>query len=151
VAQIVSIKKPIERLVLEIRSHVHDAGRSQTTCAKHQLQAGWRLLELRKRVEAGEAGDVHWWDWYETQFTGHIKSRKYAERLMKWAQADDPEAAVGAERERVRNAVRKYRGQLRNLPKSDAGDIVDHAMRLVDEMSAAERRRFDDAYRSKYK
>lgn len=104
--KVVTLKKPIEKLVEEIRTHVYDAGKASTVCAKHQLQAGWRLLALRERVEAGEAGQISWWDYFDTQFTGHIKSRKYAERLMKWARADDPDAArevdMAANRQRNR-------------------------------------------------
>ena len=81
---------PLDDLVIRIRGHVFDAGCANQTEAKYVLQAGWRLLELRKRVEAGEAGDVGWWEYFETKFAGHIKSRKYAEKLMRWAQANDP-------------------------------------------------------------
>ena len=44
-------------------------------------------------LEAGEVGEVTWWDWYEENFKGYIKSRKYAEKLMKWTRSDDPEGA----------------------------------------------------------
>lgn len=153
---VVPIQKPLSALVLEIRGHVHDAGRAETTCAKHQLQAGCRLLALRDRVEAGEAGDISWWEYFDTQFTGYIKSRKYAEKLMKWARADDPEAAREADHERVREAkqARKEREALEFLetPNSRSEDynVVEHALRLVGKMSEAERENFHQLYMEKF-
>jgi hypothetical protein len=159
--QVIAIQKPIEKLVLEIRGHVHDAGRAENTCAKHQLQAGLRLLELRKRIEAGEAGEVSWWDWFDTQFTGYIKSRKYAEKLMKWARADDPEAAREADYEQQRAAKRAKRARdadgVTGNSKDDEPeereeyDIVQHALRLVERMNEDQRASFDEAYGRKYR
>lgn len=157
--QVLAFKNTIDELVLEIRAQVHDAGRAETTCAKHQLQAGWRLLELRKRVEAGEAGNVTWWEWYDEKFTGHIKSRSYAEKLMRWARSDDPEGAMVAEQKRVREAVRAHSARAQSTRVSLTRkqnqsvveyDIVSHAMRLVDKMDADQRERFDAAYREKF-
>lgn len=152
--EVVSIAKPLEKLVLEIRGHVHDAGRAENTCAKHQLQAGLRLIELRASVER-DGGD--WWSYYDEQFTGHIKSRKYAERLMRWAKSDDPEGAINAERERVRDAVKESRqraandGQLRNNQAESSSerteyDIVNHALRLVGEMDAPQLASFEEGF-----
>lgn len=160
--QVVLLSKSLDALVIEVRGHVFDAGKAESTCAKYQLQAGWGLLALRKRIEAGEAGHVTWWEYFDTQFTGHIKSRKYAERLMSWAQKDDPEGAIEAERDRVRDAVRESRarrGQLRNgdsnadpsndnqSSERDEYDIVQHALRLVGRMNEEQRERFNDEYR----
>lgn len=153
--EVVTIQKPLEKLVLEIRAHVHDAGRAETTCAKHQLQAGTRLLALRERVEVGEAGEISWWEYFDTQFTGHIKSRKYAEKLMKWARSDDPEGALHADNEAARERMAKVRSE-RSLqtPKTievqDEYNVVEHALRLVAKMSEEERDEFYQLYREKY-
>lgn len=150
--EVVAIQKPIEKLVIEIRGHVHDAGRAETTCAKHQLQAGTRLNELRARVEAN--GD-EWWSWYENQFTGYIKSRKYAEQLMKWARADDPEAARETDRANQREAMRESRERngchVTSDPTEVDNDIVEKALRLVEKMTSAERERFDDVYQERFR
>jgi hypothetical protein len=155
--QVVSIQKPLETLVLEIRSHVHDAGRAETTCAKHQLQAGWRLLALRERVEAGEAGQISWWEYFDTQFTGHIKSRKYAERLMKWAKSDDPEAAREIDLEAKREQMRESRKAEKlgahvgsNTDDREDYDIVSHALSLVGKMDEAQRENFHQEYMEKF-
>jgi hypothetical protein len=159
VGEVVALAKPLESLVVEIRGHVHDAGRAETTCAKHQLQAGLRLLELRHRVEGGEAGTTDWWEFYETKFTGYIKSRRYAEKLMQWARSDDPEGAIEAEKVRVREAVQRHAEReredrvLANTHEEKQGlarDIVERALNLIEKMNPADRRHFDDAYRSTY-
>ena len=155
--QVLQIQKPLETLVLEIRSHVHDAGRAETTCAKHQLQAGWRLLALRERVEAGEAGAISWWEYFDTQFTGHIKSRKHAEQLMKWAKADDPEGAMATDRASQRDAMRAHRAaqkierdgcNVTSIGERDRSDydIVSHALSLVGKMDEAQRENFHQEY-----
>lgn len=153
--QVVAFNKPLEKLVLEIRGHAHDAGRAETTCAKHQLQAGLRLLEARGRIEAGEAGEVDWWAWYEENFKGYIKSRSYAEKLMRWAKSDDPEGAIEAEKERVRDAVQAHREEasaLRNADSSDQSntDIVEKALRIVARMTADEREQFHISYTERF-
>lgn len=155
--QVIKIEKPLEKLVLEIRAHVHDAGRAETTCAKHQLQAGLRLIELRARVEQ-DGGN--WWAFFDDKFTGYIKSRSYAEKLMRWARADDPDGAIDAENSKARERMRRLRAvdsAERSAEQSNQSlsnrveyDIVAHALRLVERMSEEERERFDQLYREKY-
>lgn len=146
-AEVVKLNSPIENLVLEIRGHVHDAGRAESTCAKHQLRAGLLLIELRAQIER-DGGD--WWAFFDEKFTGYIKTRKYAEKLMRWARSDDPEAALDAERERVRKAVRKSRSLRNDQNENEEHDIVADALQLVARMSEEERQRFDEAYRGEY-
>jgi hypothetical protein len=49
------------------------------------LAAGAQLLALRARIEAGECGDVDWWEWFDANVR---HSRKDAEKLMRIAEAD---------------------------------------------------------------
>jgi hypothetical protein len=75
-----------------------------------QLRCGRKLLEMRRRVEAGEVGDlaaVDWWGWYADAVPGI--SRKQAERWMAIAAADDPQAAAVEYRERAASHQRAYR------------------------------------------
>lgn len=150
--QVIPITTPVEKLVLEIRGHVHDAGRAETTCAKHQLQAGLRLIELRACVER-DGGD--WWAFFDEKFTGYIKSRSYAEKLMRWARADDPEAAREADKTKQREAMQKIRERVtphvRHAENQEVIDLVTRALRLVDRMSADERETFDAAYQERYR
>ena len=71
-----------------------------------RVACGQSLLELRRRIEAGEGGDVKWWDWYGEHFG---RSRRDAERVMELAAAKDPEAAHEAEKA----ATRERQGQTR--------------------------------------
>jgi hypothetical protein len=140
----------LDKLVIEIRSHVYDAGKAATTCGKHQYQAGLRLLELRGRIEAGEEGEIGWWPWYKTKFTGYIKSRSYAEKLMRWASADDPEAAIEAHRTKSREGMRASRQRvahnvMRSLPPPE-DDLVERTLDQVKQMDTTQRQRFDAAY-----
>lgn len=100
---------PIADVVVEIRGHFNDASDLEGRATKHRLQAAQKLLSLRQRIEAGEEGDVAWWDWFEKQDMG--RGRKDCERLMQIASAEDPEQALLDERERVRLAVAKHREQ----------------------------------------
>ena len=87
--------------------HIYDADNAEARCLKHRLAAGQKLLSLRQRIEAGEEGDVAWWDWFEKQDIG--RGRKDCEKLMRIASADDPEAALVEDREKTRLAVAKHR------------------------------------------
>ena len=72
--------------------------------ARHE--AGRMLLQLRKRIEAGEAGETTWWHWYSANFT---RSRRDAEKCMAMASSENPEAALERERQRAREGMREYR------------------------------------------
>ena len=98
---------PIAEVVVQIRGHFYDADQLEVRANKHRLQAGLLLLQLRERIEAGEEGNVTWWEWFETQDLG--RSRKDCERLMRIAGAEWPEKAMADEREKTRLAVAKHR------------------------------------------
>jgi hypothetical protein len=70
------------------------------------------LLELRQRVEAGECGQVTWWEWYGDHFT---RSRGDAEKLLAIASADEPLAAYIAAKASDAERSQKYRDQ-KKLP-----------------------------------
>ena len=99
--------KPIADVVRQIKTHIYDANNAEVRCVKHRLQAGQLLLQLRERIESGEAGNgINWWEWCEQ----HVeRSRKDCEKLMRIASADDPEAALVEDREKTRLAVAKHR------------------------------------------
>jgi hypothetical protein len=76
-----------------------------------RIALGLKLVGLRRRVEAGEAGDeaaLTWWQWFEA----HIPfSRKHAERWMMIAASEAPEAAALEYRERHAAQQQAYRGR----------------------------------------
>lgn len=93
-----------------------------------RIETGKTLLQIKARIEAGEQGQVRWWDWYGKQFA---RSRRDAERVMELASAPDPVAAHEvekmADRERVRAsrdaAAENVRQKVPNSPTKSNGDF----------------------------
>jgi hypothetical protein len=98
----------IEDALRAIHAKFAEAERHDSKANDARLAAGRMLIALRKRIESGEVGEVGWWNWYESNFT---RSRKDAEKVMRLASAEDPEAAVEAER-----AATRKRMQVRRAP-----------------------------------
>ena len=90
---------------MEIRRQLLDADRAEVRRNQHRLAARQLLLRLRQRIEAGEDGDIAWWDWFEENIE---RSRKDGERLMRIASAEDPKAAL--EVVRAKNRERELCG-----------------------------------------
>ncbi len=81
-----------------------------------RIALGLKLIGLRQRIEAGEAGDaaaLTWWEWFEA----HVPiSRQHAERWMKIAASDAPEAAALEYRERHAAYQKAYRERQLSAP-----------------------------------
>jgi hypothetical protein len=75
-----------------------------------RIECGMELLALRTRIEAGEAGQISWWAWYETKFT---RSRQDAEKIMALASEANPQAAYEAAKARNAEINRTYRQRKR--------------------------------------
>ena len=88
---------PLDDVVRAIHKKFAEAIDLNIKASKARLVAGVMLLDLRKRIDSGEAGDVSWWAWYEQKF---VRTRKDAEKPMKLAAAEDPELAFEEERDR---------------------------------------------------
>jgi hypothetical protein len=73
-----------------------------------RISAGKQFIELKVRIEAGEAGKgVKWWAWYAANFKN--RTRRDAQRVMALARSDDPGAAAEEERAKNRAAVAAHR------------------------------------------
>ena len=99
--------KPIADVVRQIKTHIYDANNAEVRCVKHRLQAGQLLLQLRERIESGEAGNgINWWEWCEQ----HVeRSRKDCEKLMRIASPTTPKRQWSGIARRRRLAVAKHR------------------------------------------
>jgi hypothetical protein len=94
-----------------------------------RIECGVALLALRARIEAGQAGKITWWEWYEQKFT---RSRADAEKVMAIASEANPQAAYEAAKARNAEINRAYRQRQRNFSRSRERD--------QDEAQADERR-----------
>ena len=111
-----------------------------------RITTGRLLLDLRERIDSGEAGaGVKWWDWYRENI---VRSRKDGEKCMRLAGADDPDTAAEKDRAVAREGMRRHRGANVSSKKTSqhqdggADDLVERALQLVEEMTAEQRRRF---------
>jgi hypothetical protein len=75
-----------------------------------RILIGKTLLEMRERVEAGEAGAITWWDWYEGNI--RVRSRRDAERLMEIARQKNPTVAYEGAKAKDAAAHRERRAAL---------------------------------------
>ena len=48
---------------MQINVAIYHSANAERRCNKLRLKAGQLLLQLRQRIEAGEEGDVSWWEW----------------------------------------------------------------------------------------
>src|SRR5262245_29218658 len=105
----VRYKYTLDQLVLQIREHSYQAGTQEGRLFRLRLKMGFELLEARRRVEAGEAGDISWWDWFAENdpLAGH--GRKDAEKLLRIASAQNPELEEKEARERNAQHQRAHR------------------------------------------
>jgi hypothetical protein len=103
-------EKSIEDLVVEIRTLLHDEQSLRNRFNKKRLDAGRRLLELRARVEAGEAGSISWWAFYDQNLLS-LRSRGDAEKIMAVASAENPDSAAEEAARRNREYQAKHRAK----------------------------------------
>jgi len=120
-----TVHRSIDELVFLIHKRFEKAQAISTEAQKKyksaRLQAGELLLELRGRIEAGEAGRVEWWEWYGEHF---VRSRKDAEKCMALASQDDPEQAVAAEKAKnTAHQQAKREKEKEHNPAADKADV----------------------------
>ena len=150
-AQVVKLREfTIEQMVNEVHKNFATERDFGNRADRARIRAGQLLLTLRERIQAGEAGNIAWWDWYKANIT---RTRRDAEKVMKIARAADPEEAAAAERATNREAVAKHEKKKKAAAeaKTDSDpDLIDQALELVEEMTTAQRQRFFAALRREY-
>ena len=100
---------------------------------RYCISAGKQLVELQARVDAGEAGKgVKWWSWYGEHFPD--RSRRDAERVMRLASSDDPQAAADEERTKAREGMAAHKKEVATNVSRES-----HGSDLPDDAAADER------------
>ena len=140
----------LEEMLVQINAHIYDANQAEARCHRFRLKAGSKLLTLRQRIEAGEAGEISWWDWFEKlkedKIPVLIRSRKDCERLMRLASADDPLAALEAEQAKDRDRkriARSYGADVRSISRQVGAGCCSGTFVTVVEGSTPHYRRSD--------
>jgi hypothetical protein len=84
--------------------------KAQRKVLSKRVEIGWRLLEIRQRIEAGERPDIpNFWEYFDAKFE---RSRRDARRLMEIASADNPEVAYQLSLKKNREAVAQHRANV---------------------------------------
>jgi hypothetical protein len=160
----------LEAAIRAIHIEFEKALQADHAGGRARLATGKMLVALRKRIEAGEAGEgVNWWRWYASKF---VRSRKDAEKVMRIAQKEDPELAAEKERAEARERMARSReaaatdpcepvedgahvrgrsnSQPDRHPAEEGETLVDHALRLVALMNATQLTKFFAALKEGY-
>jgi hypothetical protein len=125
-------QETLKQTVARIEASFAKIDNYATKHEQYRVSAGKMLVELKVRIDAGEAGKgVKWWVWYEENFKN--RSRRDAQRVMALARSDDPEAA--AEKERTKN--REATAARRELEKAAEAAATDGQSQWNEEDFAA--------------
>jgi hypothetical protein len=82
------------------------------------IKAAKLILEARKRVEAGEAGDTTWYEWARN----NIKlSESRLRELQRIAKEEDPQEELERLREKTRKRVERHRNKKKSAPLPNGG------------------------------
>ena len=90
----------------KINAYMEKAEQSAEKARQQRVSAGQLLIEARRRVDAGEAGDTTWTEWVRNNIS---RSLRDCQRVMKIAGAVDPDAALAKEREDARVGMAQSR------------------------------------------
>jgi hypothetical protein len=140
-------QETIKQVVARIEASFAKVAQYSEKVDQFRISAGKQLVELKARIEAGEAGKgVRWWTWYAENFTK--RTRRDAQKVMALANADDPEAAAAEERSKNREAkaAQRKREASGTLQPADTSDgqtrwtEEDYAAQIVRDVECEGRR-----------
>jgi hypothetical protein len=103
-----------------------------------RLQIALELLDLKRRIEDGEAGDeaaLDWWDWYSDNFW---LSRSEAEKLLAIAGSSDPPEAMERMREQTRLRNIAYRERLQTAYREHPQEIASQEVPMTQSTELAQ-------------
>lgn len=118
-------QEALHAVARRIEAHAHAAD-------QETIEAALLLRDLRRRIEAGEAGDVKWYAWARENIQlGQTRVRE----LQRIAEAEDPQAEIESLRRRIRERVERHRAaaerrRVEAVKEVDA-DLEDERARLI--------------------
>jgi hypothetical protein len=105
-------KESLEQVVKRVEASFAKIEQHDKKAVDFRISAGKLLVELKGRIESGEAGKgVQWWSWYAEHFD---RSRRDANRVMRLASSDDPEKAAEEDRKKAREGMKRLRSETNN-------------------------------------
>jgi hypothetical protein len=123
-------KNMIDKMVDQIHREFAAATSDTKRAERARVRTGKLLIELRDRIEAGEAGDGKpWWKW----FTENIAiGRSNAKQCMRLAKAKDPNAAHDKEKEDAKERMQNIRAERSAHP-------IEYILELIAELNEEQR------------
>ncbi|MEE9249887.1 MAG: hypothetical protein V3U93_02015 [Alphaproteobacteria bacterium] len=104
--------------------------RYATEADEKTLEAAKLVGEARKRIEAGDAGDINWYSWAKK----NIKlSMSRLRELQCIAEAEDPQKELRRQRKVTQKRVERYREKKKSAPLRNGGASVSETAELEED------------------
>ena len=103
---------------------------SATEAEEHTIKAALLVREARKRVEAGEAGEVTWYEWARKNIKLSMSRLRELQRIAK---AEDPKKELERIRKKTQERVERHREKKRSAPLRNGGATVTVTAELEDD------------------
>jgi hypothetical protein len=100
---------PLDTVAAEINARFERASHYEKQATEHRIAAGLQLIEVRKRVDSGEAGEVGWEKWCAEHIN---RSQGDIRKVMRIAGAVDPQAALEQERANAAAGMAEHRANV---------------------------------------
>jgi len=121
----------LESAAASINRHIDLFSRAEGSWQAHRVRAGFELIAVRKRIDAGE-----WEGGWEAWCAEHIhRSYRDIQKMMALARTGDPEAAAAEERAKRRKGMQAHRA-------AHVGRPVEHVFQLFLQLDADQRAEF---------
>ena len=122
------INESIETETLEVLAE--KIARYATEADEKTIEAAKLIVEARKRVEAGDAGDITWYSWA----LENIKlSPSRLRELQRIAEAEDPQKELERQRMVTRKRVERHREKKKSAPLRNGGTSLEETAEVEDD------------------
>ena len=116
-------KEPLETLAEKIAQCAKQAD-------EHTITAALLMREARKRIEAGELGDVKWTEWAPKNIELSFSRLRELQRI---AEAEDPQKELERTRKKTQERVQRHREKKKSAPLRNGGSTVTVTAELEDD------------------